>query len=70
MTSVHIMTRDKNVISALCWSVENISRLHFTTNESKVVRPEKIKLELVYLISHYCDETDLFLGLETWLPAN
>ena len=31
------------------WYVENISRLHFTPNENKVVRPGKINLELVYL---------------------
>ena len=28
------------------WSVENISRLHFTPNESKVVRPEKNKFRV------------------------
>ena len=32
------------------WSVENISRLHFTPNESKVARPERINWELVHLI--------------------
>ena len=32
------------------WSVENISRRHFSPNESKVVRPERINLELAYLI--------------------
>ena len=50
MTLVHIKAGINMSFLLSYWSVENINRLRFTRNESKVMKPDKINLELVYLI--------------------